>query len=122
VRGNLIQIRVSDEEKARIGGRAAAAGSDSLSEYLRDLALGNVEPMISSTAISLPAEQKGASMPEPAPRTPPVVEAEIEEAQMEDEAAREAFIDRRAKALFGAGNTSRVARSMAEDEWRNRGS
>lgn len=48
------------------------------------------------------------------------IEREVAEAKLVDDAAREAFVERRTRELHGQGSTTPVARAMAESEWRNR--
>lgn len=108
-RTGTIQIRVSDLEKAQIRERALAAGK-TVSDYVRDRALGRrqrTSPVAPVAVVEQPH---------------PNVAAEIAEAKMPDDAAREAFVERRTRQLQGQGRTSIVARREAEAEWRMRGS
>lgn len=126
-RYNLIQFRVSDAEKASVRAVAEAAGL-TLTEYVRDLVLrslggGTVIPMPERKgqahgSDSSPADEE--AKPEPAAKVSPAVAAEIEEARLKDDAAREAFIGRRAQELHGSGYTTPVARRMAVRDWEQR--
>lgn len=135
-RTGTIQVRVNDVEKAQIRERALAAGKN-VSDYVRDRALGRRARTPGSVAGGAAITPPVPGKPQPADRAPvasnegakqehppasPTVAAEIEEAKMDDEAAREAFVERRTKQLIGSGRTSIVARREAEAEWRMRGS
>lgn len=50
----------------------------------------------------------------------PTVAAEIEEAKLADDPAREAFIERRTRELHAQGRTTILARREAEAEWKTR--
>lgn len=101
-RDQIIAVRTTAGEKAEITKRAGGRGK--VGAYLRNLGLGR--------------------RPEPVPARKPLpdpnVEAEVEEAQMTDDAAREAFLRRRTTQLVGQGRTTPVARREAEAEWRMR--
>lgn len=117
-----LQIRISASDRDRIRRRAAAVGV-SASEYIRRRALAglDVEPA--------PTIEKAKAEHPPIPGQTTVeeigaaaeVQAEVQEAKLEDEGAREAFVKRRALQLYGQGRTKRLARVEAEAEWRKRG-
>lgn len=127
-RYNLIQFRVSDDEKAAVRRGAEAAGK-TLTKYARDLVLaslggGTVIPMPerkgqAGGSDSSIAKNEGAKA-EPAAKVPPVVAAEVAEARLEDNEAREAFIGRRTREHHGHGHTTPVARQMAVRDWEQR--
>lgn len=54
------------------------------------------------------------------PDVEPRTAAEIAEAKLKEDPAREAFIERRTRELHGQGRTTPVARREAEAEWRAR--
>lgn len=117
-RTETIGARVTPVTKARIAERAHAAGMK-VSEFIVHRALGE--------------KPRHYVKPEPVPRRAPAeaaaailiereeVRAEVAEAQLDDPAAREAFIARRAQQLHGQGKTMPVARSLASQEWATRG-
>lgn len=122
-RGKTIQVRVSDAEKAQIQERAVAAGMK-VSDYVRVRALGRRLRSSSSPPSNEGAKPEHSHDPpaQTAATVPDIeVAAEVEEAKMPDEAAREAFVERRTKQLIGRGRTSIVARREAEAEWKMRG-
>lgn len=110
-RNEKIEVRVSSVEKAGIRERALAAGMR-LSDYIRDRAL--CVP-VGALALNQP-DVAGQTTVEDA-----IIAAEIEEAQMDDAAAREAFLVRRTRELHGRGRTTPAARREAEREWEERG-
>lgn len=108
-RDKVINVRTTPGEKAEIARRAG--GPRRMSEYLRRLGLGDAV---------------AAAPPAPAARATPAevdaerVAAEVDEAKLADDAAREAFVARRTRELVGKGRTTPVARREAEAEWRAR--
>lgn len=120
-----IHVRVSVVERDRIETLAGRAGLK-FSEYVRQAALGILEPSPSSTApkpkAALPASSPArgkTSMAERVDRED--VAAEVAEATQLDDVAHESFLERRTRQLVGQGKTTKVARSLAEAEWRQRG-
>ncbi len=134
--GTPLHVRVTDEERATIKKRAATAGVK-VSEYVRLAALGDLPTSPPSTGkpskarSARPAAEGrtsdssssiAAAKSEPPPT--PIkggVEGEVEEATLRDAPAHEHFLERRTRELVGQGKTTKVARSLAEAEWRRRG-
>ncbi len=115
-----LEFRVSQADKVRIEERARAAGMK-LPEFLRARALG-LKPRGLTPIPPPPA-------PPREPVNPVVTAADIEkqeiadevtEAMLDDPAARDAFLERRARQLMGKGNTLLVARRLAAEEWATR--
>jgi hypothetical protein len=128
--GPVLQVRVTEEEKARIAARAEANGM-SVSEFVRNQALGE-------KVVRLPPVRKGsARLPKkgsppmatrvgpPAGHSPAVDPGEtvheIPPTPPSSAETREQFLARRRGQLYGQGRTSRVAQMEAEAEWRSRG-
>lgn len=113
-------IRISPAQKERLEKRAQTSGC-SVSEYIRQVVLADLDeqgppdlgPIPGQTTVE---EQVAAAAP-----ANPDVAAEVQEAKLTDDPAREAFIARRTLQLYGQGRTKRLARSEAEAEWRRRG-
>lgn len=109
-RDKVINVRVTPGEKTEIARRAG--GPRRMSEYLRRLGLGDAVPA------APPAPR--ATRATPAEVDAERVAAEVDEAKLVDDAAREAFVARRTRELVGKGRTTPVARREAEAEWRAR--
>jgi len=108
-----ISVRVSAPQKERLERRARSAGVK-LSEYLRRVVLADLDEQ--PTPAVIPGQTTVEEVAAAAE-----VSAEVGEAKLTDDPAREAFITRRALQLYGQGRTKRLARVEAEAEWRNRG-
>jgi hypothetical protein len=135
-RYNLIQFRVSDEEKASVRAVAESQGKTTTG-YCRDLVLASLgggvtipvaggrerpggsvsstadagakaDPVLARTVGAIPVDA-GTTPGSLTPKVPPMVNA-----------AREAFIDQRANELHGRGATTQVARWIAAQEWARR--
>lgn len=137
-RNDLIQFRVSTEDKERIRSRAQSVGL-TLTEFARERVLES----IGGKKVAVPkrkgqargsdssASNEGAKQ-EPVPRTPEErFKADVREAADSDQPAevtvqagtaetQEVFVKRRTTQLYGQGNTMRVAKRLAKAEWRNR--
>ena len=111
-RSLTFQFRVDPDERASITARARAAGFEKDSEYVRTLLFA---PSIEEAKAEL-STVNAALTPDGE-----VVKAEIEEAKLQDDPAREAFIERRTKQLVGQGRTTPVAQREARSEWERRG-
>jgi hypothetical protein len=127
-RGLTIQFRVDEAEKHELLLRCKAAGFDDLGPWLRALGLGRLE---TSQGMSGPAEDAGPGADDgalngapdgstPTPGEKLKIDQEVEEAKLADEPAREAFVTRRTRVLYGQGYTTSAAAKMAEAEWRDR--
>jgi hypothetical protein len=99
-----LHFRVTAEQKAEIEARARVAGYAKLSPYLRDRALDN-----RSTA-SRDSQAKAERVAGSTGSAAPVVERPPE--------TPEQYIERRTRALYAQGLTSRLAETQAEREWR----
>lgn len=114
-----IHVRVSVLERDRIETLADRAGLK-FSEYVRQAALGILEPSAPPAAVSASPPAEGETSM--AARVEEVeVAAEVEEATQLDDVAHESFLERRTRQLVGQGKTTKVAKSLAEAEWRQRG-
>lgn len=114
-------FRVSAEEKAKIAAIAAIHGLLP-GTYARRAALGQLAPAGSQSPASGRTKLSIVNV-----GTTPAggivkerIVAEVEEAKLEDDPAREAFLERRTRELYGQGKTTKLARAEAEAEWRNR--
>lgn len=123
---NLREVfRVSAAEKAAIKVLADLRGMKP-GTYARLAALGQL-PAMGSRPPAMPERQGQAQAaptieePEQEQRDAPRVGAEVAEAKLEDGPAREAFIARRTRELYGQGKTTRLAESQAAEEWERRG-
>lgn len=132
-RNDLIQFRVSTEDKERIRRRAQAIGL-TITEFARDRTLEG----IGGRPAAVPRRKGQARVPktdgEPVPRTEEerhkgqlrkaVAEGKSIDVQVQAGSAepqdREAFVKRRTTQIHGQGKTMRLAKQLAEAEWRNR--
>lgn len=112
-RNDQIRVRVTRAEKEAIARNAELAGAKDPTTFLRELGL---RELVASTEAAQRGELPGQTTVDQV-----IVDAEVQEARLQDPPAREAFIARRAKQLFGQGKTSAVAKRLAEAEWRARG-
>jgi hypothetical protein len=110
-----VTVRVSRDQKERLERRAKMVGVK-LSEYLRTRVLAELQTEAPATPEPIPGQTTVEEVAAAAE-----VEAEVAEAKLTDDPAREAFVERRAMQLYGQGRTQRLARVEAEAEWRNRG-
>lgn len=119
-RTEKLEARVTPAQKAQVAERAIAAGQK-MGEYIRDRALGlkaNGIPEGRGTVKALKARPP-RSTPQDIEREE--IAAEVGEAALVDGDAREAFVARRTRQLFGEGFTSLLAARKAAEEWDARG-
>ncbi len=131
-RRHKLKTLVNDGELERIRERAGAVGMG-IAEFLREQALSgrNERVRMAQRVGREPGKRPPSSIP-------PVkvdrvaeaardvahrdrVRAEIAEAKMTDDEARDVFIERRTTELHGQGSTTPVARRLARAEWERRG-